>query len=143
MDGDIIRIIVHEVFEAYDSDNHYDDYESLRRNLEDAGVSDAWERDIDSDLKAARDTIETALALLDRIEALEQERDAARGEAERWKQLYEALMAEMESVAQDLRKRAYSCAKDWLETGHHYHDGASDAYYEAGLMVRRLLAEAG
>jgi len=68
---------------------------------------------------------------------------AARAEAERWKQLYEALMAEMESVAQDLRKRAYSCAKDWLETGHHYHDGASDAYYEAGLMVRQLLTEAG
>jgi|SRR5690606_29515853 len=57
IDGDIIRIIVHEVFEAYDSDNHYDDYESLRRKLEAAGVSDAWERDIDSDLKSARDII--------------------------------------------------------------------------------------
>jgi len=106
MDGDIIRIIVHEVFEAYDSDNHYDDYESMRRNLEDAGVSDAWERDIDSDLKAARDTIETALALLDRIEALEQELDAARAEAERWKQQYEALRAGVERVIQDLRAAA-------------------------------------
>jgi len=68
---------------------------------------------------------------------------AARAEAERWKQQYEALRAEVESVAQELRKRAYSCAKDWLETGHHYHDGASDAYYEAEQMVRRVLAEAG
>jgi len=69
--------------------------------------------------------------------------DAARTEAERWKQQYEALRAEVESVAQELRKRAYSCAKDWLETGHRYHDGASDAYYEAEQMVRRVLAEAG
>jgi len=68
---------------------------------------------------------------------------AARAEAERWKQQYEALRAEVESVAQELRKRAYSCAKDWLETGHRYHDGASDAYYEAEQMVRRVLAEAG
>jgi len=78
-----------------------------------------------------------------RIKRLEKQLAAARAEAERWKQQYEALRAEVESVAQELRKRAYSCAKDWLETGHHYHDGASDAYYEAGLMVRRLLAEAG
>jgi len=35
--------------------------------------------------------IETGLALLDCIEALEQELDAARAEAERWKQQYEAL----------------------------------------------------
>src|SRR5690606_13114157 len=51
---------------------------------------------------------ETALALLDRIEALEQERDAARAEADRLRQRYEALRAEVESVAQDLRQRAYS-----------------------------------
>lgn len=63
MDGDIIRIILHEVFESYDSDNHYDDYESLRHRLEAAGVSDAWERDIDSDLKAARDTILAKLGM--------------------------------------------------------------------------------
>jgi len=69
--------------------------------------------------------------------------DAARAEAERWRKKYEALRAEVESVAQELRKRAYSCAKDWLETGHRYHDGASDAYYEAEQMVRRVLAEAG
>ena len=87
--------------------------------------------------------IETALALLDRIEALEQERDAARAEAERWRKKYEALRAEVESVAQELRKLAFSCAQDRWETGHPYHDGASDAYYEAGLMVRRVLGEAG
>jgi len=75
--------------------------------------------------------------------AIREQLAAARAEAERWKQQYEALRAEVESVAQELRKRAYSCAKDWLETGHRYHDGASDAYYEAEQMVRRVLAEAG
>jgi len=35
--------------------------------------------------------IDTALALLDCIEALEQELDAARAEAERWRKKYEAL----------------------------------------------------
>jgi len=69
--------------------------------------------------------------------------DAARTEAERLRQRHEALRAEVESVAQELRKRAYSCAKDWLETGHRYHDGASDAYYMAEEMVSRLLSEAG
>jgi len=78
-----------------------------------------------------------------RERCLEAKRDASRAEAERLRQRYEALLAEVESVAQELRKRAYSCAKDWLETGHRYHDGASDAYYEAEQMVRRVLAEAG
>jgi len=50
--------------------------------------------------------IETALALLDCIEALEQELDAARAEAERWKQQYEALRAGVERVIQDLRAAA-------------------------------------
>jgi len=50
--------------------------------------------------------IETALALLDCIEALEQELDAARAEAERWKQRYEALRAGVERVIQDLRAAA-------------------------------------
>jgi len=50
--------------------------------------------------------IDTALALLDCIEALEQELDAARAEAERWKQQYEALRAGVERVIQDLRAAA-------------------------------------
>jgi len=50
--------------------------------------------------------IETALMLLDCIEALEQELDAARAEAERWKQQYEALRAGVERVIQDLRAAA-------------------------------------
>jgi len=50
--------------------------------------------------------IETGLALLDCIEALEQELDAARAEAERWKQQYEALRAGVERVIQDLRAAA-------------------------------------
>jgi len=50
--------------------------------------------------------IETGLALLDCIEALEQELDAARAEAERWKQRYEALRAGVERVIQDLRAAA-------------------------------------
>ena len=87
--------------------------------------------------------IETGLALLDCIEALEQELYAALAEAERWRKKYAALRVGVESVAQELRKRAYSCALDWLETGHHYHDGASDAYYMAEEMVLRLLAEFG
>jgi len=50
--------------------------------------------------------IETGLALLDCIEALEQELDAAHAEAERWKQQYEALRAGVERVIQDLRAAA-------------------------------------
>src|SRR5690606_33563245 len=91
-------------------------------------------------------TIKTALALLDRIEEPEQERDAARGEAERWKQQYEELRAGVERVVQDLHERAHATERDWQQSGHPYHDGASDAYYEAARMVRlvrRVLAEAG
>src|SRR5690606_39865172 len=75
--------------------------------------------------------------------AIREQLSATRAEAERWKKQYEALRAEVESVAQELRKLAFSCAQDRWETGHPYHDGASDAYYEAGQMVRQLLAETG
>src|SRR5690606_32159663 len=87
--------------------------------------------------------IETGLALLDCIEALEQELDAARAEAERWKQRYEFLRSEMERLVQELRQRAHLFAKDWLETDDLYYEGASDAYRFAEKMVRRLLSEAG
>jgi len=83
--------------------------------------------------------IDTGLALLDCIEALEQELDAAHAEAERWKQQYEALRAGVERVIQDLRaafRRAYA-------TPSPYHAGALDAYYKAEQMVRLVLSEAG
>jgi len=87
--------------------------------------------------------IETGLALLDCIEALEQELDAARAEAERWKQRYEFLRSEMERLVQELRQRAHLFAKDWLETDDLYYKSASNAYYFADKMVRRVLSEAG
>src|SRR5690606_32959320 len=69
--------------------------------------------------------------------------EAALAEAERWKQQYEALRAGVERVLQDLHERARATARDWQQSGHPYHDGASDAYYGACLMVRRVLSEAG
>jgi len=66
-----------------------------------------------------------------------------RAEAERWKQRYEFLRSEMERLAQELRQRAHSFAKDWLETDDPYYEGASDSYYLAEKMVRQLLTEAG
>ena len=83
--------------------------------------------------------IETGLALLDCIEALEQELDAARSEAERWKQQYEALWAGVERVIQDLR----AAFREAFATPSPYHDGAAEAYYKAEQMVRRVLGEAG
>jgi len=68
---------------------------------------------------------------------------AARAEAERWKQQYEFLRSEMERLVQELRYRAHLFAKDWLETDDDYYEGASDAYYSAEKMVRRMLSEAG
>ncbi|OUN01374.1 MAG: hypothetical protein BAA04_07085 [Firmicutes bacterium ZCTH02-B6] len=79
----------------------------------------------------------TALELLDAL-------GAARAEADRLRKQYEALRTGVERVVQDLHKRAHAAAMDWQQSGHHpYHDGASDAYYEAEQMVRRLLTEAG
>jgi len=78
-----------------------------------------------------------------RIKRLEKQLAAARAEAERWKQQYEFLRSEMERLVQELRQRAYLFAKDWLETDDDYYEGASDAYYSAEKMVRRLLSEAG
>ena len=75
---------------------------------------------------------------------LEHQLAAARAEAERWRKKYEALRAGVERAVQDLRKWAYSAARDWQQSGHHpYHDGASDAYYEAEQLVRLVLAEEG
>src|SRR5690606_34811000 len=67
---------------------------------------------------------------------------AARTEAERRRQQYEALRAGVERVAQYLRDRAHATARDWRISGHSYHGGASDAYCEAEQMVRRVLDEA-
>src|SRR5690606_1744968 len=79
-----------------------------------------------------------------RIKRLEKQLATARAEAERWRKQHEALRAGVERVVQELRKRAHSAAMDWQKSGHHpYHDGASDAYYEAEQMVRRVLGEAG
>lgn len=36
---------------------HYDDFESLRTQLEDAGVEEAWERDITEDLNQLKEEI--------------------------------------------------------------------------------------
>lgn len=66
----------------------------------------------------------------------------AAGRAERWKQQYEELRAGVERVVQDLYERTRATARDWRQSGHPYHDGASDAYCEAFLMVRRVLGEA-
>ena len=69
--------------------------------------------------------------------------ESTRAEAARYRQQYEALRTGVERVVQDLHKRARATARDWQRSRHPYHDGASDAYYEAGLMVRRVLTEAG
>src|SRR5690606_17406489 len=69
--------------------------------------------------------------------------EAALAEDERWKQQYEEMRAGVERVVQALHKRARATARDWQLSGHPYHDGASDAYYEAVMMVRQLLAEVG
>ena len=55
----------------------------------------------------------------------------------------ERLQAKVERVVQDLYERTRTTARDWRQSGHPYHDGASDAYCEAFLMVRRVLGEAG
>ena len=74
---------------------------------------------------------------------LRRQRDAARAEADCYRQQYEALRAGVERVAQDLRDRAHATARDWQVSGHSYHGGASDAYCDAEQMVRRLLDEEG
>jgi len=74
---------------------------------------------------------------------LEHQLTAARAEAERWKQQYEALRAGVERVVQHLYERTRATARDWQQSGHLYHDGASDAYCEAFLKVRRVLPERG
>lgn len=78
-----------------------------------------------------------------RIKRLENQLAAARAEAERWRQQYEELRAGVERVVQDLYERTRATARDWRQSGHPYHDGASDAYCEAFLMVRRVLGEVG
>src|SRR5690606_23006304 len=88
-------------------------------------------------------TIETALAMLDRIEALEQEHDAARGVAERWRKKYEALRAGVERVADDLHMAADEAHDDWRITADFNEQGRSIGLEEAEQMVRELLTEAG
>src|SRR5690606_6250702 len=88
-------------------------------------------------------TIETALALLDRIEALEQERDAARAEAERWRKKYEVLRAGVERVADDLHMAADEAHDNWRITAAFTDRGRSIGLEEAEQMVRRVLTEAG
>src|SRR5690606_25811762 len=88
-------------------------------------------------------TIETALALLDRIEALEQERDAARAEAERWRKKYEVLRAGVERVADDLHMAADEAHDNWRITADFNEQGRSIGLEEAEQMVRRRLTEAG
>lgn len=74
-----------------------------------------------------------------RIKRLENQLAAARSEAERWRKQYEALRAGVEQVIQDLR----AAFRQAFATPSPYHDGASEAYYTAEQMVRRVLSEAG
>jgi len=74
-----------------------------------------------------------------RIKRLENQLAAARAEAERWRKRYEALRAGVERVIQDLR----AAFRQAFATASPYHDGASEAYYTAEQMVRRVLSEAG
>jgi len=75
--------------------------------------------------------------------AIREQLAAARAEAERWRQRYEALREGVERVAQDLHELAHATASDWQQSGDPYHDGASDAYYMVEEMVRQVLAEPG
>src|SRR5690606_4341394 len=77
------------------------------------------------------------------IDCLHRQLTAARAEAERWQARYEALRAGVERVVQHLYERTRATARDWRQSGHPYHDGASDAYCEAFLKVRRVLPERG
>src|SRR5690606_17799588 len=79
-----------------------------------------WGREPDA-LSMARDALAKARFVEARPEALdymalEQERDAARAEAERWKQQYEELRAGVERVVQDLHERARATARDWQQS---------------------------
>src|SRR5690606_9146039 len=126
--------------------------ERLHRRIERLEAKLARQRAVISRLQAAverRNSDERIEALRravydETVERYMREYDAAADEAERWRKKYEALRASVERAVQDLRKWAYSAARDWQQSGHHpYHDGASDAYYEAEQLVRLVLAEEG
>src|SRR5690606_37766526 len=89
-----------------------------------------------------RSTPEGAV-IMEGWECAVRQRDAAYAEAERVRQQYETLRAGVERVAQDLHELAHATARGWQQSGDPYHDGASDAYYMAEEMVRRVLAETG
>jgi len=85
----------------------------------------------------------TALALLDRIEALEQERDAARAEAERWKRRHDALQAAIiktDALIVDAINHANAM---YNYTQDAYYESYSDGLDEALTILRQLLDEAG
>ncbi|PZM88851.1 MAG: hypothetical protein DIU79_16260 [Actinobacteria bacterium] len=98
-------------------------------------------------LKAHRDMLswyqDAALALLDRIEALEQERDAARAEAELWKRRHDALRAAVikaDTLIVDAIHRATAMYNHTQDADYESH---SDGLDEALMILRQLLAEAG
>lgn len=91
--------------------------------------------------RATGDWVEaTRRAMTDEVvERYVREADVALDEAEHWRQKYEALRAGVERVIQDLR----AAFREAFATPSPYHDGASEAYYKAEQMVRRVLSEAG
>jgi len=124
-----------------------DENEMLYRRIERLEAKVARQRVMLTRLQAAierratGDWVEATRRAMDDevVERYVREADAALDEAERWRQKYEALRAGVERVIKDLRaafRQAYSTASP-------YHDGASEAYYDAEQMVRRVLSEAG
>src|SRR5690606_9129830 len=106
-----------------------------------------WGRDPDA-LPMARAVLAKARFVEARTEdldymALEQERDTARAEAERWRKKYEALRAGVERVADDLHMAADEAHDNWRITADFNEQGRFIGLEEAEQMVRQLLAEAG
>jgi len=88
-------------------------------------------------------TIETALALLDRIEALEQELDAARGEAERWKRRHDALRAAVIKADALIVDAIHRTTAMYNYTQDPDYESHSDGLDEALMILRLVLSEVG
>src|SRR5690606_3901268 len=119
------RVVLRRLQVAVERHNSQDRIEALRRKLSDE------ER------------------VLDRIEALERERDAARAEAERWRQQYEALRAGVERILKQIE--AAPKPEEFIPTnpdemmaellyamrdGKGHNKGFANGLWVAGMMLR-------